>query len=184
VGTRVQKRKELTKVQIRTALAIGTGLAIGIVVGACINDDSKCEAMYKIRIKLIKALGGEMKKYTPPKPTTYYAASKGTKKKYKYVPNDRFIDDLLNRITVFSTYEKANKCKEALIEIINEHGSVSVFDLAGYLDVIGKDFTMDGYGWTREDIDKMVIREMNSEDPLNPNVIYVLDLPKPKNLKY
>lgn len=163
--------------QIRTALAIGTGLAIGIVVGACINEDSKCEAMYKIRIKLIKALGGEMKKYIPPKPTTYYATFKDTKKKYEYVPNDKSIDDLLDRITVFSTYEEATKCQEALINIINHNASASVIDLVNYLDIRGTDFAWDSYGWTRKDIDKMVIREIQ-------NMKYVLDLPKPKSLKY
>ncbi len=159
--------------QIRTALAIGTGLAIGIATGMCISEDTKYKIAVKIRNRLIHSLGGEeKKKYTtfrnPTYHTTYASYAKNAKKEPRKV--DIPDQDLLK----FDSYDEAEECVNTIKNLIMNFKYFTVTDLARHRNRT-LDYTWDSYGWEMEDLKGRVdINKISGK--------FILDLPRPKLL--
>lgn len=161
--------------QIRTALAIGSGIAIGVIFGMGVSEDTKCKVLGKVRKKLIYALGGEEKKnYTtfrnPTYHTTYASYAKNAKKEPKKV--DIPDQDLLK----FDSYDEAEECVGSIENIIENFKCFTVTDLARQRNRT-LDYTWDAYGWEIEDLKGRIdINKINGK--------FILDLPRPKLLLY
>ena len=156
--------------QIRTALAIGSGIAIGVIFGIGISEDTKCRILGKVRKKLIYALGGEEKKnYTTFRNPTYhkmYASYAKKEPKKVDIPDQ----DLLK----FDSYDEAEKCVGTIESEIKNFKCFTVIDLA-HCRNRALDYTWDAYGWEMEDLKGRIdINKINGK--------FILDLPRPKLL--
>ena len=157
--------------QIKTAFAIGSGIAIGVIFGMCISEDTKCRILGKVRKNLIYALGGEeKKKYTTFRNPTYhttYASYSRPDYNQKYQGRQR-VDIPEPELLEFDNYESADKCVGQIINFI--------CDLAHMRERV-LDYKGDVYGWTKDDF-------VGQEKCIyNVSGKYVLDIPRPKLIK-
>lgn len=164
--------------QIKTALAIGSGIAIGVIFGMGVSEDTKCKVLGKIRNKLIYMLGGEVKKNpaTRSHPTYYTTYKESNPFERRDIPD--------KKLTLFKTEEEAQKCFDEMIKLTEAFKTCSVHDLA---KIRGKslDYTWDNYGWDNVSLSFAEIDEVIGDDPLQEDneEQYKLVLPKPKLLR-
>ena len=169
--------------QIKTAIAIGTGVVIGTFIGMGVDEDKKIRIINQFKKKLIYAMTGEEwkpKMYVPSKDphrrTTYsdIYKTKNPENKESNVDDDgyRFIENLLT----FDDEIQANDIKNGLKELLNEYGYFTVTDVALSR---GKDidFRWKDYGWTNTMIQDGIIMILSIDKK------YVIVLPNPKLLK-
>ena len=165
--------------QIRTALAIGSGIAIGVIFGMSVSEDTKCKILGKVRKNLIYALGGEEKKnYTTFRNPTYhktYVSYSRPDYNQKYQGRQR-VDIPDPKLLEFDDYESADKCVGQIENFIDAFNALSICDLAHMRERV-LDYKWDVYGWTKEDF-------IGQEKCIyNVNGKYVLDIPRPKLIK-
>ena len=161
------------KVQIRTALAIGSGIVIGVILGMGVSEDTKCKILGKIRKKLIYALGGEDKKnYTAFRNPTYHGTYASYVKNAKKEPKKIDIPD--QDLLKFDSYDEAEECVNAIEIQIMRFKCFTVIDLAHYRNR-ALDYAWDAYGWEMEDLKGRIdITKISGK--------FILDLPRPKLL--
>ena len=159
--------------QIRTGLALGAGIAVGMMFGMAVSEDRKCKLAGKIRKYLIYALGGEVKKtdttfQNPTYHTSYTTYIKNEKKEPKKV--DIPDQDLLK----FDSYDEADECVNTIKNMIMNFKYFTVTDLA-HCRKRTLDHTWDAYGWEIEDLKGRIVVNKISDK-------FILDLPRPKLL--
>ena len=159
--------------QIKTALAIGAGLAIGIATGMCVSEDTKYKIAVKIRNRLIQSLGGEeKKKYATFQDPTYHRTYASYVKNEKKEPKKVDIPD--QDLLKFDSYEEAEGCVGTIENAIKTYKYFTVADLACYRNRT-LDYTWDSYGWKMEDLKGRIdINKISGK--------FILDLPRPKLL--
>ena len=160
--------------QIKTALSLGAGIAVGMIFGMGVSEDTKCKVFGKIRKNLIYALGGEEKKnYTTFRNPTYYTTYANYNQKYQ---GRQRVDIPDPKLLEFDDYDSADKCVEQMENFINAFGTLSICDLAHMRERV-LDYKWDVYGWTKEDF----IGQEKSIHSVNGK--YMLDIPRPKLIK-
>lgn len=159
--------------QIRTGLALGAGIAVGMIFGMAVSEDRKCKLVGKIRKYLICALGGEVKKtYTTFRNPTYHGTYASYVKNAKKEPKKVDIPD--QDLLKFDSYDEAEECVGTIENIIKNYKYFSVTDLAHYRNR-ALDYTWDAYGWEMEDLEGRIdINKISGK--------FILDLPRPKLL--
>lgn len=135
--------------QIKTAVAIGTGFAIGVIFGMNVSDNEKEKFARFIKKKLIFALTGE--KWEPKKKTVnynrnYYKTYKELKKEKEYKP---IISE--KELLACESEIDAELLLTDLTGYVETYGTVSVVDLA-FMQGKTVDFTWNRYYWTKDDI--------------------------------
>lgn len=149
----VKRRKDM---QIRTAINIGIGVAAGVIIGMGVSEDTKSEIISRFKKRLIDALGGEVKKYDKPKPTTYnsYYNSQHKKKTDETDKHYRSIESLgADNVLIFETYDDAVKCFREICASVSLHKTISVYGVAILRDMnIDYDYGWHKYGWDESEI--------------------------------
>lgn len=167
--------------QIKTALAIGAGVTIGVIFGMGVSEDTKCRLFGKIRKKLIYALGGEEKKtYAAFKGPKHYTTYADYNKKYNEKEQAKRRVDIPDRkLLEFESRDSANRCLGEIEEHIKTFGYLSVHELACMRE-IALDYTWDSYGWRKEDLYQI------DSDPIfrdDASGLFLLNMPRPTILK-
>ena len=159
--------------QIKTGLAIGTGVIIGSFIGMCVSEDTKFKWINRGKKKLIYLMTGE--DWNPPKsnrkPMPYTTYKDYTESKEK----------IWKRLLSFETEAEARSFLEnKLRDHAKIYGSVSLIDLCSLLRIdicdFGLDYTYDNYGWTKKQIDIAAIVKDHSAYRIvinNDNLMYL-----------
>ena len=141
--------------QIRTALAIGVGIAIGTIAGMGVSEKAKEKAILSVKKSLVYALTGE--KWQPKRKKLYekmnYVAYNQLNKDKKIYKID---NDTVRKVLAFNSEEDARKCINEVQEYLEKtkYLVISVLDL-GNLRKMNFDYTTNFYGWTRFDWEKV-----------------------------
>lgn len=167
--------------QIKTALAIGSGIAIGVILGISVSEDAKIELTGKIRKNLIHSLGGTyIPKRKKPEPITYanycnhnkntkiYNKAGCEKVKYEDPTSKTKDDNAWEELLTFDTEEEARVFIDEMIEYVGVDEPISVHTIAMMREK-HIDYTWDAYGWdyldvstasitTSPDLKKFIIR--------------------------
>jgi hypothetical protein len=151
--------------QIKTAIAIGSGVVIGTMIGMCVDEDKKIKLIDRLKKKLIYAMTGEEwkpKKCDPYKPsyTSYNGLYKEKVQKKK--KDDEFTASLLlNYLLTFETYELASDFLLECKKYLDTYNHISVHDLAMMANK-HVNYTWDAYGWTKKRfLDYVSIKEVD-----------------------
>lgn len=171
--------------QIRTGLAIGTGIAIGAIIGMCIDEDTKIKATTALKKKLIFLLTAEewepkKKMGTPVRYSNYNKTYEVHKKPEPELLNDHSWEKML----IFDSESKAEKYLATVKDYVSKYGSISILDLN---DLRGSckttlDFTFSRYGFTEKDIQDAKVKELYTEDDFKIYMVYLTDANKAKYL--
>lgn len=135
--------------QIRTALAIGVGIAIGTIVGMGVSEKTKEKAILSVKKSLIYVLTGE--KWQPKRKQPYEKMNYDAYKKVYEINHDA-----VRKVLEFDSEEDARKCINEVQAYLEKtkYLVISVLDL-GKLRKMEFDYTTDFYGWTRFDWEKV-----------------------------
>lgn len=141
--------------QIRTALAIGVGIAIGTIAGMGVSDKAKEKAILSVKKSLIYALTGEKwqpKRKQPYEKMNYVAYNQLNKHDHEKIY--KINNDAVHTVLEFDSEKDARKCIDEVHAYLEKYLVISVHDL-GFLRKMEFDYTTDLYGWTRFDWEKV-----------------------------
>ena len=141
--------------QIRTALAIGVGIAIGTIAGMGVSEKTKEKAILSVKKSLVYALTGEKwqpKSEQPYEKINYVAYNQLNKDKKVY----KIDNDAVRKVLEFDSEEDARKFINEVQEYLEKtkYLVVSVHDL-GMFRKMPLDYSTSFYGWTRFDWEKV-----------------------------
>lgn len=135
--------------QIRTALAIGVGIAIGTIAGMGVSEKTKEKAILSVKKSLVYALTGE--KWQPKSKQLYEKMNYNEYKKVYKIDNNAVC-----KVLAFDSEEDARKFINEVQEYLEKtkYLVISVHDL-GMLRKMPLDYSTSSYGWTRFDWEKV-----------------------------
>lgn len=167
--------------QLKTYLSIGTGIAVGAILGMSVTENTKYRTITRIKKKIVEALTGEKwepKRYEPPKRTTYtsYCAKPKVETKKDILDSD---DPSIKTMLLFETQQEAKDTILRMDEYFHKNRSVaiSVHDLA-WMRGRTVDYTLDNYGWTKEEVDEAHVVEWEPDNPLLSGYKYKIEIAK------